>query len=161
MADAAPTWNSLPAPSKKRAQREDVMAAIAAKGAAAAAAPLARGALAQQPPKAAQPKIVVRKENASNAGCIGRAGSADSKSKPNPKAKKRPDLRGEISCADGDNPKIVCLPCKDWKPYATWGRHCTTHHKENDSQDVDEIEVADNAEKGPLPKKKRNQREPR
>ena len=27
-------------------------------------------------------------------------------------------------------------------------------HKENDSQDVDEIEVADKAEKGPLPKKK-------
>ena len=67
----------LHAPSKKRAQREDVMAAIAAKGAAAAAAPLARGALAQQPPKAAQPKIIVRKENVSSAGCTGRAGSAD------------------------------------------------------------------------------------
>ena len=38
--------------------------------------------------------------------------------------------------------------------YATFGRHCATYHKENGSQDVDEIEVADNAEKGPLPKKK-------
>ena len=28
------------------------------------------------------------------------------------------------------------------------------NHKQNDSQDVDEIEVADKAEKGPLPKKK-------
>ena len=55
---------------------------------------------------------------------------------------------------DGKNPKIFSLACKDWKPYATFGRHCTTYHKENDSQDVDEIEVADNAEKGPLPKKK-------
>ena len=72
----------------------------------------------------------------------------------NPKATIRPDLRGEISGADGNNPKIFCLACKDWKPYATFGRHCTTYHKENDSQDVDEIEVADNAEKGPLPKKK-------
>ena len=52
------------------------------------------------------------------------------------------------------NPKIFCLACKDWKPYATFGRHCTTYHKENDPQDVDEIEVADKAEKGPLPKKK-------
>ena len=58
----------LHAPSKKRAQREDVMAAIAAKDAAEAAAPPIRGALAQRLPKAAQPKIVVRKEDASNAG---------------------------------------------------------------------------------------------
>ena len=49
---------------------------------------------------------------------------------------------------------MFCLACKDWKLYATFGRHCTTYHKENDSQDVDEIEVADNAEKGPLPKQK-------
>ena len=49
---------------------------------------------------------------------------------------------------------MFCLACKDWKPYATFGRHSTTYHEENDSQDVDEIEVADNAEKGPLPKKK-------
>ena len=61
------------------------------------------------------------------------------------------DLRGEISGADGKNPKTFCLACKAWKPYATFGRHCTINHKENDSQDVDEIEVADNA--GPLPKK--------
>ena len=96
----------LHVPSKKRARCEDVMAAIAAKDAAEAAAPPVRGALAQQPPKAAQPKIGVRKESACNAGCTGRAGSADSKSKPNPKAKKRPDLRGEISYADGEHPKI-------------------------------------------------------
>ena len=38
----------LHAPSKKRAQREDVMAAIAAKDAAEAAAPPARGAGAAQ-----------------------------------------------------------------------------------------------------------------
>ena len=63
----------LHAPSKKRAQREDVMAAIAAKDAAEAAAPPIRGALAQRLPKAAQPKIVVRKGNASNACCTDRA----------------------------------------------------------------------------------------
>ena len=28
------------------------------------------------------------------------------------------------------------------------------HHDDNDNDDVDEVEVADNAEKGPLPKKK-------
>ena len=109
----------LHAPSKTRAQREDVMVATAAKDAAVPAAPPARGTRAQQPPKAAQPKIGVRKESACNAGCTGRAGSADSKSKPNPKAKKRPDLRGAISFADGENRKIVCLlvvACKDWKP---------------------------------------------
>ena len=54
---------------------------------------------------------------------------------------------------------MFCLACKDWKPYATFGRHCNTYHKENDSQDVDEIEVADNAEKGPLPKKKSGTKE--
>ena len=84
----------------------------------------------------------------------GKARSLDSQSQSNPKATIRPDLRGEISGADGKNPKIFCLACKAWKPYATFGRHCTTYHKENDSQDVDEIEVADKAEKGPLPKKK-------
>ena len=60
----------------------------------------------------------------------------------------------KISGADGKNPKIFCLACKAWKPYATFGRHCNINHKQNDSQDVDETEVADKAEKGPLPKKK-------
>ena len=49
---------------------------------------------------------------------------------------------------------MFCLARKAWKPYATFGRHCTINHKQNDSQDVDETEVADKAEKGPLPKKK-------
>ena len=57
-----------------------------------------------------------------------------------------------------DNPKIFCLACKDWKPYATRGRHRTTYHTENDSQDVAEIGVADNATKGPIPKKKAGNR---
>ena len=39
-------------------------------------------------------------------------------------------------------------------PGCTAGRHCTINHKQNDSQDVDETEVADKAEKGPFPKKK-------
>ena len=33
------------------------------------------------------------------------------------------------------------------------------HHDDNDNDDVDEVEVADNAEKGPLPKEKRNQKD--
>ena len=62
----------LHAPSKTRAQREDVMVATAAKDAAVPAAPPARGTRAQQPPKAAQPRIVVRQENVGNAGCAGK-----------------------------------------------------------------------------------------
>ena len=50
-------------------------------------------------------KVVVRKESASNAGSAGKAGSADSKF-PNLKATIRPDLRGEISGADGENLKM-------------------------------------------------------
>ena len=92
---------------------------------------------------------------------VGKARTADSKLNSHPKAKIRPDLRGEISGVDGKNPKLFCLACKDWKLYATFGRHCTTYHKENDSQDVDEIEVAENAEKDHSLRKQRNQREPR
>ena len=68
------------------------------------------------------------------------------KSKP----KKRPYFQVESSSSDGVNPKLFCLACKDWKPYATWGRHFTTYHKENDSQGVDKMEVDDNAAKGSL-----------
>ena len=62
---------------------------------------------------------------------VGKARTADSKLNSHPKAKIRPDLRGEISGADGENPEIFCLACKDWKPYAMWARHCATYHKEN------------------------------
>ena len=79
--------------------------------------------------------------------------------KPNPKATMRPVLRGKTSGAAGEKPKIFCKACIDWKPYATWGRHCATCHKENVSQDVDKVGVADNAEEGPVPKKKRNRKE--
>ena len=114
-----------------------MLAAIAAKEAVASSQEQPEGQLRQAQPSKA-----------------GKARSPDSESQSNPKATIRPDLRGEISGADGKNPKMFCLACKAWKPYATVGRHCTTYHKENDSQDVDEIEVADKAEKGPLPKKK-------
>ena len=124
-------------PSQSRAQREDVLAAIAAKEAKVA-------------PSQEQPLGQLRKAQLSKTG---KARSPDSKLSSNPKPTIRPDLRREISSADGKNPKIFCLACKDWKPYVTFGRHCTTYPKENDSQDADEIEVADNAEKGPLPKK--------
>ena len=106
---------------------------------------------AEVAPSQEQPQGQLRKAQPSK---VDKARSPDSKLNLNPKATIRPDLRGEISGVDGKNPKLFCLACKDWKLYATFGRHCTTYHKENDSQDVDEIEVADNAEKGPLPKKK-------
>ena len=125
-------------PSQSRAQREDVLAAIAAKEAEVASS--------QE-----QPEGQLRQAQPSKAG---KARSPDSEVTSNPKATIRPDLRGEISGADGKNPKIFCLACKAWKPYATFGRHCNINHKQNDSQDVDETEVADKAEKGPLPKKK-------
>ena len=125
-------------PSQSRAQREDVLAAIAAKEAEVASS--------QE-----QPEGQLRQAQPSKAG---KARSPDSEVTSNPKATIRPDLRGEISGADGKNPNFFCLACKAWKPYATFGRHCTINHKQNDSQDVDETEVADKAEKGPLPKKK-------
>ena len=105
-------------------------------------------------PSQEQPQGQLRKAQPSKTG---KARSPDSKLNSNPKATIRPDLRGEISGADGKNPKMFCLAAlayKYWKPYATFGRLCNTYHKENDSQDVDEIEVADKAEKGPLPKKR-------
>ena len=100
-------------PSQSRAQREDVLAAIA-----------------KVAPPQEQPLGQLRKAQPSK---IGKARSLDSKLNSNPKTKIRPDLRGEFSGADGKNSKIFCLECKDWKPYATFGRHCTTYHEENDS----------------------------
>ena len=78
-------------PSQSRAQREDVLAAIAAKEAEVA-------------PSQEQPQGQLRKAQPSKAG---KARSPDSKLNSNPKAKIRPDLRGEISGADGKNPKNV------------------------------------------------------
>ena len=123
-------------PSESRAQREDVLTGIAAREADVAPS--------QEQPRGQPRKAQPRKAQPSK---VDKARSLDSKLNSNPTAKIRPDLRGEISGVDGKNPKLFCLACKDWKLYATFGRHCTTYHKENDSQDVDEIEVADNAEK--------------
>ena len=87
--------------SKRRAQREDVLAAIAAKEAEIAAS--------QQRPRP-QPSDA-------------QLSSAVREKKPNPKEGKRPDLRGEIFEADGDIPKkIFCLGCQDRIDYAGWAR---------------------------------------
>ena len=70
-------------PSQSRAQREDVLAAIAAKEAEVA-------------PSQEQPQGQLRKAQPSKTG---KARSPDSKLNSNPKATIRPDLRGEISGA--------------------------------------------------------------
>ena len=77
-------------PSQSRAQREDVLAAIAAKEAEVASS--------QE-----QPEGQLRQAQPSKAG---KARSPDSESQSNPKATIRPDLRGEISGADGKNPNF-------------------------------------------------------
>ena len=84
-------------PSQSRAQREDVLAAIAAKE-------------AKVDPSQEQPLGQLRKAQPSKTG---KARSPDSKLSSNPKPTIRPDLRGEISGADGKNPNIFCLACKD------------------------------------------------
>ena len=84
-------------PSQSRAQREFVLAAIAAKEAKVA-------------PSQEQPLGQLRKAQPSKTG---KARSPDSKLNSNPKATIRPDLRGEISGTDGKNPNIFCLACKD------------------------------------------------
>ena len=64
-----------------------------------------------------------------------------------------PTRCNDDDAADAKNPIFLfCL--QRLEAYVTFGRHCNTYHKETDSQDVDEIEVADNVEKGPLPMKK-------
>ena len=78
-------------PSQSRAQREDVLAAIAAKEAEVASS--------QE-----QPEGQLRQAQPSKAG---KARSPDSELKSDPKAKIRPDLRGEMSGADGKNPNLV------------------------------------------------------
>ena len=90
-------------PSQSRAQREDVLAALATKEAEVA-------------PSQEQPQEQLRKAQPSKAA---KARSPDSKLNSNPKAKIRPDPRGEISGTDGENPEMFCSACKDWKPYAT------------------------------------------
>ena len=71
-------------PSQSRAQREDVLAAIAAKEAEVA-------------PSQEQPQEQLRKAQPSKAG---KARNPDSKLNSSPKTKIRPDLRGDISSAD-------------------------------------------------------------
>ena len=74
---------------QSRAQREDVLAAIAVKEAEVASS--------QE-----QPEGQLRQAQPSKAG---KDRSPDSELNSNPKAKIRPDLRREISGADGKNPK--------------------------------------------------------
>ena len=82
----------------KRAQRRDVQAAIAAKGAQAQAAAQADAAKAAQAP----PKL-------------------------NRKATKCPELRGNISVINGVR-KIWCLKCKMNVNYTGWSNHCAEKH---------------------------------
>ena len=98
------------APSKQRSQREDVIAAIAAKDAAAAPA-----------------AIAPIRENV-------RPIAAHCSKKVNPTAKKRPELREPVQPADGE--KVTHFRCKecDFTRFApifhkNWARHCNDHQK--------------------------------
>ena len=91
------------APALKRAQRGDVIAAIAAKDAQAAAA-AANGATAA---------AKALRENATP--------------KQHPNTPKRPDLRGDITRRDGQQ-VIFRRGCKKETSYAGWSKHCITHH---------------------------------
>ena len=113
------------APSKKRSQREDVIAAIAAKDAAAA-------------PAAAAPI----RENA-------RPVAAQHGKKVNRTAKKRPELKEPVQpAAGGTVTHFRCKEC-DFTRLApvfhkNWARHCKDYHKdgddvaEDDGDDVDD-----------------------
>ena len=95
------------APALKRAQRGDVIAAIAAKDAQAAAAAA----------KDANAEAKALRDNATP--------------KNHPKAATRPDLRGDMICRDGKW-LIFCKACKKEYSYAGWSGHCSTHHAPKD-----------------------------
>ena len=91
------------APALKRAQRGDVIAAIAAKD-------------AQQAATAA---------NGANAAA--KALRENATPQEHPKSAKRPDLRGNITSRDGKQ-WIFCKGCKKETSYAGWSTHCLIHH---------------------------------
>ena len=91
------------APALKRAQRGDVVAAIAAKDAQAAAT-AAKGANA---------KAAHLRDNATQ--------------KKHPKASICPELPGDISFKDGQK-LVYCKGCKGDYSYAGWAHHCEKHH---------------------------------
>ena len=102
------------APALKRAQRGDVIAAIAAKD-AEAAAPAANDVNAEA-----------------------EALRANATPKRHPKAVTRPDLRGDIISRDGQQ-FVFCKGCKKETSYAGWSQHCTTYHAHKDGKtDVDD-----------------------
>ena len=92
------------APALKRAQRGDVVAAIAAKDAQAAAT-AAQGANAAH-----------LRDNATQ--------------KKHPKASKCPELRGDISYTDGQK-LVYCKGCKQNYSYAGWADRCAKHHSQH------------------------------
>ena len=91
------------APALKRAQRGDVIAAMAAKD-------------AQQAATAA---------NGANAAA--KALRENATPQEHPKSAKRPDLRGNITSRDGKQ-WIFCKGCKKETSYAGWSTHCLIHH---------------------------------
>ena len=108
------------APALKRAQRGDVIAAIAAKDAQAAAAAA----------KDANAEAKALRDNATP--------------KNHPKAATRPDLRGDMICRDGKW-LIFCKACKKEYSYAGWSGHCSTHHAPKD--DDGDVPVDDDDDK--------------
>ena len=110
---------------RERAQRADVIAAIAAKDAAdAAASANARPKVIAKPPQRAvdgQQEIAPEKK-------LGRQPGQMSKC---------PDLVGEITGSlkdpetQKDTRKIQCLKCNITLRFNGWGQHCNFHHPEN------------------------------
>ena len=62
--------------------------------------------------------------------------------KTHPKAVRCPQFRGEITYIDGQK-KIFCKKCKHTVSYNGWGQHCTAHHSENDSNDMEKDDDGD------------------
>ena len=113
---------SAHAPSKKRYQREDVIAAIATKDAVAAL------------PAAAPTGAAPSQES-------GRMVAAQRQKKVNPTAKKRPELREPVPPALGGI--VTHFQCKECeftrlKPifHKNWARHCHDYHKVGDDDDA-------------------------
>ena len=120
------------APALKRAQRGDVVAAIAAKDAEAAAAA------------------------ANNANATAKALRENATPQQHPKIAKRQDLRGDITCRDGKQ-LIFCKGCNKETSYAGWSQHCITHHsKVNGKANADDGDKDDDdrSRSKPQPKAK-------
>ena len=128
------------APVLKRAQRGDVVAAVAAKDAEAVAAA------------------------ANDANAEAKTLCENVAPQQHPRSAERPDLRGDITSRDGKQ-YIFCKGSNKETSYAGWSTHCVTHHSKvngkANADDGDKDDDDDGSRSKPRPKAKAGARKTR